>query len=323
MNIERSINRLPKKAAIPAFFLAAILSGCSGNVAPEPSSTYSPFPISTEKPDPTYPPMEPVPTVVYPTLTPKPTADPNIKCDPRLVPDATPVAAVTNEPSKSFTLHVPVLEYHRIAGPKAKGKADLKVPPATFDAQMKIMSQNGWHTITLAELGYDLEHEITPDPKTFVLTFDDGYNDNENILPILQRYGDVGTFFVITGRSGGSFLRPDQIKALAAAGNEIASHTVDHVSITSGKADYEVDKSAEDIAKITGKWPSTFAYPFGSENSYARKAVSRCTQMRMAVTTVQAVGETWDKRFEVPRLKVLPGTSPKTLLKELTPYAGK
>jgi peptidoglycan/xylan/chitin deacetylase (PgdA/CDA1 family) len=334
MGKEHSPIRFIKNAA-GATLLTVILVGCKGEVpAPTPSPETSPFstPVPTETATPT---IEPTPTLIptpEPTPTPKPTADPKINCDQRLVPDAEAISPITKEPSKSFNLNVPILEYHLIDTFKpgtniastdgAPALSHLVVSPATFDAQMKILHDNGWQTITMSKLASDLEYEITPPEKTFVVTFDDGYRDGyENAWPILQKYGFVGTYFDITSRSDGSFLNPDQLRALSDGGNEIASHTVDHVSITSGKADYEVDASAEYIAKVTGKWPSTFAYPFGSFNTYAENAVARCQPMRMAVTTVQSVGETWANRFATPRRQVFPGTSPKYLLEMLTQYA--
>jgi peptidoglycan/xylan/chitin deacetylase (PgdA/CDA1 family) len=342
MRHEQSPISFIEKAA-GTILLTVAIAGCKGT-APTPNftsldnSSSRPIPTetSTATAEPTVtltptasPTLEPTPTpTVEPTPTLRPTANPKIKCDQWLVPDAIPVPAITKEPAKSFKLNVPILEYHRIIGPEAKGLAHLKVPPKTFDAQMKKLYDNGWHTITLAKLAGDLEHEITPPAKTFVVTFDDGYADGYlNALPILQKYGFVGTYFIITSRRNGSFLTPTEVKALSQAGNEIADHTAYHVSLTSGKADQEVDSAALYIAQTTGKWPSTLAYPYGSYNSYAKNAVARCQPMRMAVIQEASSGpkaiETWSNRFQVPRIKISPGTSPKYLLQKLTPYAGK
>jgi peptidoglycan/xylan/chitin deacetylase (PgdA/CDA1 family) len=324
--------------------LAFFVSGCGGAVVPEshPTGTVSPVTSSTENLPPTVRPtltLAPIPILTpEPTAipTPRPTASPNIICDQRLVPDAQAVPPVAKEPAKSFALHVPILEYHLITTFKPSSRIvetdgvaampHLVVPPTVFDAQMKILHDNGWRTITLAKLANDLDNSIAPPPKTFVVGFDDGYVDGyKNAWPILEKYGFVATFFVISSRvNRPANLTAPELSELAQAGNEIADHTVDHVRVTSGKADYEVDAAAQYIAQVTGQWPSTFAYPFGSVNSSAEKAVARCQPMRMAViegNPSDPVDENWSNRFAVPRLEIGPGTSAKYLLQVLSRYA--
>src|SRR5215471_6726192 len=62
------------------------------------------------------------------------------------------------------------------------------------------------------------------DPKQIALTFDDGPNDPHTLrlLEVLARYEAKATFFLI-----GKYvrLRPDIVRAIAAAGHEIGNHT--------------------------------------------------------------------------------------------------
>ena len=68
---------------------------------------------------------------------------------------------------------------------------------------MDAMAAAGWKTITMGELGDDLRLGITPEPKTFVITFDDGYEDGyKNAFPALLSHGFRATFFVIASRIG-------------------------------------------------------------------------------------------------------------------------
>jgi len=74
------LKRLTKKTrqTMTTLGLLAILNACGGNVTPTPSSSEAgpSTPAPTETFEPTYPPMEPVPTVTYSTPTQSPTLEP-------------------------------------------------------------------------------------------------------------------------------------------------------------------------------------------------------------------------------------------------------
>lgn len=340
MNVERSINHLPKKvrAVASAAFLATALSGCSGNVAPEPSSTYSPIPSPTETatPESTYPPIEPAQTFPYPTTEPVPTADPKIPCDPRLVPDAKTVVPFNSELPKDFVLYVPVLEYHLIDTLKGgvaqtdgiKSGSSLVVSPAIFRAQMELLHKNGWHTITMAELAKAWVTRTAVPKKTFVITFDDGHRDGiENADPILKNLGYVATFYDITGRTYDAAHKtgnPAQLSnadlfTLTQEGNDIGNHSVHHLqAATRSTAKGEVYNASIYIAADTGIWPSSMAYPFGSEGTYEPE-LAQCPSLIFGLVqqpnpNVPAAFESYANRRSVPRIKIYPSTSPARLL---------
>lgn len=120
------------------------------------------------------------------------------------------------------------------------------------------------------------------------LTFDDGMDTQlDNVGPILKKHGLKGTFFVVTGNLNSWRKRPDDWARLAAEGNEIASHTVNHPcmlkSIETHSQTYtpemmlkEIRDSSESIITRLGvRRGLTFAYPcgdmtFGGEADLAR-----------------------------------------------------
>lgn len=120
------------------------------------------------------------------------------------------------------------------------------------------------------------------------LTFDDGMETQlDNASPILKKHGLKGTFFVITGNLNSWRKRPDDWARLAAEGNEIASHTVNHpcmlksIEIHSQTYTAEMmlreirDSSESIIARLGVRRGLTFAYPcgdmtFGGEADLAR-----------------------------------------------------
>jgi peptidoglycan/xylan/chitin deacetylase (PgdA/CDA1 family) len=184
---------------------------------------------------------------------------------------------------------------------------------------MAALSAAGWHTITLSRLADDLAAGITPSPRTFVITIDDGWADGyAYAAPIMESFGFVATFFVIAGRIGWSdVLSPTQLRDLIASGNEIGNHTMDHdrlVGLTDARLAYEIGSGSATIAAATGLWPVTFAYPLGGYTSRSMAAVEACAGMKMAVIEGDATWESWATRFATPRIRVGPGFSPSGLV---------
>jgi peptidoglycan/xylan/chitin deacetylase (PgdA/CDA1 family) len=324
-----------------AVFLVA--AGCAtakpAGPTPSPTPQSHSLPVATiARGTPTASPS-PSPEVTQALYTPPPRAGslPVVNsCDPASVPGSIAVTAPTSDAGGSFTLYVPVLMYHRIvpfseAGDSISG---LVVPPDTFDAQLTALAARGWHTITMATLANDLAAHVRPPAKTIVITIDDGWADGfKYAFPILQSHGFVATYYVIAGRiDEQDALSSTQLQELVAAGDEIGDHTMDHANLTAlGATDlkYEIEAGAARIAQVTGRWPESLAYPSGYEDSGVIAAVGACQGLRIAVlergleiqtpgavpTTTKLQGYvTWSYRFQVPRVRVTPGTSPADLL---------
>ncbi len=226
-------------------------------------------------------------------------------------------------PANSFALRVPILMYHRIIPPTLAGDSlpSLVVPPGLFAAQLAELHATGWRTITLATLAADLAAHRRPPARTFVITIDDGHDDGYTYaLPILQRFNDVATFFIVTGRLGKpGNLTDAEVQQMAAAGMEIADHTVRHAylpALSIAAAQYQIEVAAATIAQLTGRGPETFAYPYGGEDP-AAVALLASGGFAMAVTTREGNLETASNRLLVPRLRVGPATSPLQLVGEM------
>jgi len=244
-------------------------------------------------------------------------------CNPSVVPGASlpPTSPGPSSRAEPLTLHVPILEYHRIVPLSMAGRSlpSLTMPPENFAAQMDALANAGWHTITLATLANDLAAGVTPPAQTFVITIDDGWWDGYTYAyPILAQHGFVATFFVIAGRIwDASFLGPSQLQALVAAGNEIGDHTVHHGWLTAlnPKAlTSEIDSAAATIAAVTGVWPETLAYPHGATDTQVMNAVAACKPLRMAVVEDHGGALTWADRFRIGRIEIVPDRTPENLL---------
>jgi peptidoglycan/xylan/chitin deacetylase (PgdA/CDA1 family) len=292
--------------------LALVASGCSSGLPPAvtaPASSPSPSAAAVPSAAPS-----PAPDVSTDPVAPAPSL-PSFR--PPVVPARAPVAA-------GFVIHVPVLMYHRIIPPAQAGDSltSLVVPPTLFAAQMDALAAAGWHTITAARLLTDLASGIRPAPKTFVISFDDGYDDGYTYaLPILKAHGFVATFYVITGRIGNApgpleALTPQHVQALAAAGMEIGNHTVNHVDLATASPitrRYQIVAASVRIQELVGAAPVTLAYPFGGWDAAAAADV-QAAGIGIAFTTVEGAREAWATRYASPRVRVGPGTTPAMLL---------
>lgn len=137
------------------------------------------------------------------------------------------------------------------------------------------------------------------------LTFDDSYEtDYTNVLPVLRQSGAVATHYTLAGFLGTpGRLTVEMLTALQQAGDEIASHTVNHGDLTTLSPDdlaYELATSrsfleARGLGPVVG-----FASPFGS---YNRAVLTAITGQYQSHRTVD-VGYNSADDFDIYRLKV-------------------
>lgn len=114
------------------------------------------------------------------------------------------------------------------------------------------------------------------------LTFDDGIATQMTASSLLSKYGMNGTFYIVDGWVGTDpyFMTWSQVDSLAAAGNEIGGHTVDHPYLARLTYDQQQHEICDDAATLRarGYLVTTFAYPHGSGVSYpdVRSLITQC-----------------------------------------------
>ncbi len=189
---------------------------------------------------------------------------------------------------------VPILMYHYISAapnPQDRIRYSLSVPPEMFEAQLKLLRDNGFTTITLRDL-YEYLAVGAPLPdKPIILTFDDGYVDNyTHAFPLLQKYGMTGTFFVLTGRADDgdpAYLSWDMIQQMSNAGMDIQLHSRDHLDMRNRSYDwlvFQIIGGRQSIEGHTGKPVIFMAYPSGKYDANVLRFL-RSTNFWAAVTT--------------------------------------
>lgn len=261
--------------------------------------------------------MSPTPTST-PTSTATVTSTPT--CSPTatltVTPTATPSATPTPGPTPdgvARTVRVPILMYHYVSEPPPGAdvyRQDLSVAPDRFESHLRYLVQNSYRVITLDDLLYALTQGRPLPPKPVILTFDDGYEDNyQNAFRLLQEYGLVGHFFIITdfvnaGRAG--YMTWPQIEEMAAAGQRFGSHSRDHPNLRGKSVDYLVWQAlggTEAIEEHLGYRPRWVSYPSGAYDAQVI-AVFKSADYWGGLSVQQGSTHTLDEIFELKRVRV-------------------
>src|SRR5215470_14798315 len=112
-------------------------------------------------------------------------------------------------------------------------------------------------------------------PLTVVtIQFDDGNADVFQWMGPLNNHGFPATFYVNSGSIGtAGHLTWDNLTSLQTAGNEIASHTINHVDIKKLKVADARFQVCQDRVNLFnhGIMAESFAYPFGSFDATAEQ----------------------------------------------------
>jgi peptidoglycan/xylan/chitin deacetylase (PgdA/CDA1 family) len=203
--------------------------------------------------------------------------------------------------------------YHHIDDPPPGAGAirrDLSLPPQEFEKQLRFLKEEGYEAVSLHDLALHLTVGKPLPAKPVVLTFDDGYADAyTQAFPLLERYGFVGAFFLVTkpiDDRNPDFLSWDQVKEMHAAGMHFEPHSWDHPDMRSRDYDFLVFQilgPKEAIEERTGKTCRFYAYPSGRYDQFVID-VLRSANFWGAVLTDQGATHTADGLFELRRVRV-------------------
>jgi len=124
---------------------------------------------------------------------------------------------------------VPVLIYHEIGNPD-RPPGETVISLSSFAEQMAYLKREGYTTISISDLLEYMAGRTSVPAKAVVLTFDDGWKNQLQAVPILNRYGFSASFWIIIEKGiGGDYMEWDDIKQIAANPRfEIGSHTLTH-----------------------------------------------------------------------------------------------
>jgi peptidoglycan/xylan/chitin deacetylase (PgdA/CDA1 family) len=212
---------------------------------------------------------------------------------------------------------VRVLMYHSICEHIGNEKHNKwRIKPKDFEKQMKWFYKNNWKSFTISEL---VKLDEIPE-KSFVITFDDGYEDNYlNAFPILQKYNFKATIYLVPNQETNHWeekntsvlsklLNEKQILEMQNSGLiEFGSHTLSHVNLSkidSVQLEKELIESKKEIEKITNKECEAFAYPYGKFDDKIVKAVKNAGY-KNATVVKRGLFEKNNDVFTIKRVGIL------------------
>jgi peptidoglycan/xylan/chitin deacetylase (PgdA/CDA1 family) len=234
-----------------------------------------------------------------------PAKKPKRRSKPAAVPGAVPPTAPGAH--KDPKAAVPILMYHLVnTPPPDTAEPELWVPRADFEAQMKYLADQGYHGVTLQQV-WDAWHKggLLPS-KPIVISFDDGYHSQySNAFPILRSHGWPGVLNMQVNQLRED-LKPDEVKAMIAAGWELDAHTISHPDLTtvdSSQLDQEVTGSRQQLQRQFGAPVNFFCYPAGRFDATVEEAVKAAGYLG-ATTTQLGVAKPDENPYELPRVRV-------------------
>jgi hypothetical protein len=144
-------------------------------------------------------------------------------------------------------------------------------------------------------------------PTIVSLTFDDVMGDQYTTRSLLAQHSLHATFYINTDYVGASGrMSWAQVSDLAADGNEIGGHTLDHVHLTQVTTAEATRQICDDRQAISshGLTVNDFAFPYGESNASVQAIVQGCGYSSarrswglcaIGDTLAQCAAETWDK----------------------------
>lgn len=173
--------------------------------------------------------------------------------------------------------------YHKVS---ANGIRDfLTVSSDDLKAQFRYLQENGYNSIHLSELINYVSEQTPLPPKPVLITFDDGYSDNYNVMyPLLKKYGLKASIFLVpcflksresNNKNGNEYLTVDEIFSMNPQVVEFGLHSYDHKNykeLDDQELADDLQKCKNSLSSLGIKFQPCLAFPYGS---YPKKKTLR------------------------------------------------
>ena len=210
--------------------------------------------------------------------------------------------------------------YHQVGEPAPRGTSyrGLTVHPRSFARQMRWMHCLGYRGLSMRDLMPYLKREKVG--KVFGITFDDGFrNVFEHALPVLQAYQFTSTNYFVANQFDGSnvwdrqngvvasdLMSKREMLAWAQAGQEVGSHTLDHVhlpELSLEAAREQLIRSRLVLSEMLGSEVTAFCYPYGDFEPEHQRLAQEAGYTN-ATTTARGLADISDDFYALPRVGI-------------------
>ncbi|WP_417616731.1 polysaccharide deacetylase family protein [Oceanisphaera sp.] len=223
---------------------------------------------------------------------------------------------------------MPIIMYHRfIKDDSEKGVHGTYMHVDMLEKHFKLLKFLGYQTLTFADLAEQgLAERLASGKKYIMITVDDGYKDNYELLfPLLKKYGFKAVIYAVTGEQFNRWdvehpsnpekrvelMSPAQIKEMADSGLvEFGGHTLTHPHLDSLDKDaqhHEIAENKAQLEQLLGKPLMSFAYPFGSHNQDS-KDLAQALGYPFAVATNSGPLAMHQDPYQIRRIAIFPRT---------------
>jgi peptidoglycan/xylan/chitin deacetylase (PgdA/CDA1 family) len=200
---------------------------------------------------------------------------------------------------------VPILTFHAIDD----SGAVIAFAPQSFRRGLRHLREAGYRSISLLQAGECINRRQPFPERSFVITFDDGYESvYSQALPVLRELNFSATVFLTTGRKAHQaiderlpslenrqMLSWREISEMQKVGIEFGAHTLTHPDLTRlspPEIDREIGDSKKRIEDALGVPVATFAYPFGRYDERSREIAAgyfaSASSDRLGITRLQS-----------------------------------
>lgn len=202
-----------------------------------------------------------------------------------------------------------MLCYHSLA----KDNWLFSIDPGVFKRQIEYLTRC-FRPVSVGELKLFLKGEKDISQPSFVLTFDDGYEDIYQVREYLKQKGIKPIVFLLSDpkraaraelETKRSFLKTSQIKALIRDGWEVGCHSSTHAdffSLDEAGIRREVNESKTALERLFKTKVSCFAYPKGRYTAQILAEVKNTYELGFCLDGGFVSQQT--DNFKIPRIGV-------------------
>lgn len=200
---------------------------------------------------------------------------------------------------------VPILMYHSLD--KARVDTYSALDPEVFRQQMKFIYDHKYKVIALEQYLQALKDDKPINKDWVIITFDDGFKDNLELLPILKDYPlPVTIFLVVDNINKDEYLSSQEINTLLnSIPLTLGSHTYTHAYLPDTSLSdlkREIFDSKKKLEQLFGREIKTICYPSGGFDKRVLKEVEAAGYLG-GLTTNRGFSKKID-RFALRRIKV-------------------